>query len=393
MFAKLVKSVVGIGLLAVSSLVFSQATPIGHIDRVVRENGQWSIYGWACQPGLGTNININVYIGGALYGFGPWVTNQPAEAAVHAQCGTSPSSGINYRFSIPYGSSVSGQTVRIDGIGTSTMASISGSNVYGFPLTDPESVIAAASRILLLAAHEDDEIVFSPMLARYCSTKSCRVVVATSSRTCHPSASEFVNSMASLPAVWDRGTFSSCTTTRTPQQVLNDWNVEAAGYGLTDMTNVIKLEIAKFSPDVILTFDPRHGTSCHPEHRAAAQAVINGVIAYPFDQSKVFLLTTRRIDVSGYSALTPAAPMDQFSAIYNAMDYIPAKSSTGWAYLAYLMSLYPTQFTGGDITAVQAAPGIDRTTAFLPLNKYIANDTRYTNSNANDSRIVDCGPF
>ena len=69
------------------------------------------------------------------------------------------------------------------------------------------------------------------------------------------------------------------------------------------------------------------------------------------------------------------------------------RNDEGPSYLAYLMSFYPTQFSSADVTAVLAAPGNDRTTAFLPLNKYIANDTRYTNSSANDSRIVDCGPF
>lgn len=137
------------------------------------------------------------------------------------------------------------------------------------------------------------------MLARYCPSKSCRVVAATSNRTFHPNASEFVNSMSALPAAYDRGTFSSALPNqRTSQQVLNAWDLEAAGYGLVSMTNVIKLEISKFLPDVILTFDPRHGTSCHPEHRAAGQAAMNGVVAYPFDQSKVFLLTTRRINVA-----------------------------------------------------------------------------------------------
>lgn len=228
------------------------------------------------------------------------------------------------------------------------------------------------------------------MIAKYCPTKSCRVVTATSNRTFHPNPNEFVNSMAALPAVWDRGTFSSGGD-RTPQQVLNAWDAEAAAFGLINMTNVIKAEIAKFNPNVILTFDPRHGTSCNPEHRAAGQAVINGVDAASFTKSNVFLLTTRRIDPPGYSGLIPAAPMDRFSAVYNANDYVPAKAMTGWAYLAYLMSIYPTQFPSGDITAVNSSPSVDRTTAFLPLDKYIINDQRYMT--ANDSRVPTCGGF
>ena len=232
------------------------------------------------------------------------------------------------------------------------------------------------------------------MLGRYCNFKLCRVVVATTNRTYHPDPNEFVNSMSSYPAVYDRGTFSSLlASSRTPAQVLSAWNSEAFGFGLRDMTNVIKLEIEKFQPDVILTFDPRHGSTCHPEHRAAGQAVIDGVASYPFDPTKVFLLTSRRIDFSGYSGLTPAAPGDRFGAIYNAVDFMPAKSMSGWSYLAYLRSLYPTQFSGSDVTAVHSAPMGDRVTAFLALDKYISSDSRYTNSSSRDVRIIDCGAF
>lgn len=48
----------------VSSNAFAQPSPIGSIDQVIRENGQWSIKGWVCQPNLGSRIGVKVYVSG-----------------------------------------------------------------------------------------------------------------------------------------------------------------------------------------------------------------------------------------------------------------------------------------------------------------------------------------
>lgn len=368
--------------------------PIGYIDGIVRENGQWVVNGWACEPGSGSQTILNVYLNNQLYA--STVTNQTAEAEIHQLCGTSVSSGVLHRFTLSAEIPISGQKVRIDAVGATSVASINGSNVYGLPITNPESVIESASKILLLVAHEDDEILFSPMLAKYCSSKTCRVVTTTSNRQYHPQNSEFVNSMAYLPAIYDVGTFTSSAGNDLPHDVLNLWENEAANFGLINLNNVIKLEIDKFAPDVILTFDPRHGTSCHPEHRAVGQGVINGVSAYTgrnFNKSNLFLLTSRRIDLPEYSALVPAAPSDQFSVTYSAMDYIPARSMTGWDFFINIMGLYPSQFSYSNIQAAMRSPVSDRITAFLPIDKYIANDPRYTNSNAHDASIQNCVAF
>ena len=373
----------------------SSSTPIGNIDSVRKLNQVWEIKGWTCQPQLNNPIPVRLFLNGQQYG-APQYTNELAEPAIHALCGTSASSGIRYRFTLTYTGAISGQSVRVEAMGTSIFVSLNGSGEFGLPEIDPESIIASANRILLITAHEDDEIWFAPILAKYCSPIKCKVVPSTSNRFYHPDPNEFVNSMAYLPSAYDVGGFSSVLATDTPQTVLNRWNSEAYAVGLINVSNVIHLEIDKFSPDVILTFDPRHGTSCHPDHRALARAVIDGVKTYPrysFNLSKLLLLQTRRIEVTSstanYIGAIPAVPKDKHAVVYDMATQIAGRG-TGVDMVINLVGKYPTQFPSYVSSQFLSAPILDRTVSLLPYSKYSATDTRYSSGNSIDSRISNC---
>ena len=204
--------------------------------------------------------------------------------------------------------------------------------------------------------------------------------------------------MPKIPAQWDVGSFSAtCLYARTTQAVLGAWNAEAAAASLVNLNNVVRLEIDKFRPDVILTFDPRHGTSCHPDHRAIGYAVISGVNAYTGsnfpDKTKLFLLTTRRIDSVNdlgrpYIGVIPAAARDRTSAVYNAFDSMTPFGKTGWAFVQELANTYPTQFPSPIPSYLENTPPLEATTAFQRITDYYPTDTRYTISN--DSRVQTC---
>lgn len=377
------------------------ANPIGYIDGVKKKNDHWAINGWACEPGVQRALQLKLFLNDVPIGL-PQFSSEPAEEAIHQLCGSTSSSGVPYRFTLNYNGPISGQNIRIDATSldanqTQRTAALNGSNEFGLPVIDPEAVIAASNKILILTAHEDDEIWFSPVIGKYCGTagKICRVVATTSNRSYHPDPNEFVNAMAFLPGVFDLGTFESGAGSDSPQSTLNRWNAQAAQWGLGDLNNVVKLEIDKFAPDVILTFDPRHGTSCHPEHRAVGQAVITGVNAYSgtnFNKSKLFLLESRRIDIGNYSASLTAVPKDRFSVVYDMMNYMPGKSMTGFDFFINMMGKYPTQFDANAIQRVLKADKSDMVISLLPIGNYVENDSRYTDSPA-DSRIGVCPSF
>ncbi|MDZ4085148.1 MAG: hypothetical protein U1E10_19550 [Bdellovibrionales bacterium] len=385
----------------------ASAQVIGGVNHVVFESGAWQVKGWACLKASVNPAEINIFVGETQYG-GTILTNSYAEPAVGTACGVT---GKKARFSFPYTGVLKGQTITVKARGYSIS---NGSKVYSAWTTiskagsvklpasayHPEAVIASSKRILLFVAHRDDEIVFAPMLARHCSTKICKVIVATTdidNRT-----PEFINSMAKFPAQYELGGFSSTRDYRTVTQVKSAWANEAsAALGLTPAQAVIE-EIKEFFPDVILTFDPRHGTSCHSEHRAIGQFVYDAVkiltasTTGPFPLSKrdnFFMLTTRRYDgknefLKPYLGLLPAAPTDNKSPIYSAWDYIPSKAKTGWKFTQDLLLTYSSQFTYEQAMSLNNTPNLEATTAFQKYSDYNPTDSKYTVSS--DSRIQSC---
>lgn len=381
----------------------SAATPIGYIDQVVRENNKWVVKGWACQPSLGSVIQVRLFVDNVQSGNTVY-TNQTAETAVHNACGTSSSLGPPYRFALPYtGATLSNQALRVQALGPGGTSNLGGSNEFRLPRNSqtPDAVLSASHRILLLIAHQDDEIVFAPFIKLYCGIygKTCKIVTATNDPV---RAQEWPVSVAKFPAQSDLGGFSSSTSPLDrPSLILQRWNTEAAAIGLIDLNGVIAREINIFSPDVILTFDPRHGTSCHPEHRAVGEAVRQGVLAYTgtafSDKSKLFFLTTRRIDGVAdngisYTGLAPIAPKDNSSTVYSAYDFV-SWGVTGWQFAKTLMETYPSQFSSTASSGILSTPPLERTTAFQRVTDYFATDTRYTNAVVNYPRMFNCPSF
>ncbi|MBX9895426.1 MAG: PIG-L family deacetylase [Nitrosomonas sp.] len=378
------------------------ALPQGFIDQVVLQNNIWTIKGWACQPYLGSAIKVQAYLNNVAVGV-PINTNQPAEVAIHTACGTNITSGIKYRFEIALNSisSLSGQSIKVNAVGPGGTVALNRSNQFGLPSNSqtPDKVLAAANRILLIIAHQDDEILFSPFLGRYCGSKTCKIVTATNDSV---RAGEWPVSMGKFPAQSSLGGFSWNSPNERPSVVLSKWNNEAASLGFINMNNIIKLEIDNFRPDVILTFDPRHGSSCHSEHRAVGEAVRLGVAAYTGtnfpDKSKLFFLTTRRVDGltengSPYTALVPIAPIDKNSVVYSANDFISTAKGTGWEFLINLMRTYPSQFSLASVNAALNTNSLERTTAFQRVTNYSPTDSRYTDAYLYDPAFVKCPPW
>lgn len=382
------------------------STPIGYIDQVVKEGSSWKVKGWACEPYLGQAIKVQLYLNNLAVGTSIF-TNKSAELDVHSACGTNANLGIKYRFviSVPTGTPLSGQSVKVNATSPGGVASLTHSNVMGLPSSNvtPDQILAAASRIMLVVAHQDDEIVFSPFLGRYCASKTCIVLTTLNGAASNSQwASEWAASMLKFPVLvgnYEAGGFSSPAPNENPSTVLLRWESEAVANGLISLNKILADKIDLFRPNVILTFDPRHGTSCHAAHRATGEAVRRGVAAYSgttaFDKTNLFFLTTRRIDGiadSGlsYMGLTPIAPQDRNSVVYAANDYISSSKGTGWGFLQTLLNIYKTQFTTAQANSVVNTDELERTTAFQRVTHYNANDTRYVNAYLRDPRFVAC---
>lgn len=135
-------------------------------------------------------------------------------------------------------------------------------------------------RITWISAHPDDEVLAGTALTQLCATNECLLVVLTRGEagTCHrtscrPSlaavreeemrrAAEFLG--ARLVHLSYRDGSGS-----TPAEVLRAWTSRAA-------VDVQRL-VGDFKSDLVITLDPRHGSTCHPDHRAVGQLVAEAV--------------------------------------------------------------------------------------------------------------------
>ena len=122
------------------------------------------------------------------------------------------------------------------------------------------------ARILWIGAHPDDESTVAPFLGASCvdGTSRCMIIVLTRGENGgdpNVRSSEMRAAAALLHADLEQWDFAD---TMNPSA---DWDRTALVPRLRDA-------IAAFRPTMILTFDPVHGTTCHPAHRAIAPLVI-----------------------------------------------------------------------------------------------------------------------
>lgn len=166
----------------------------------------------------------------------------------------------------------------------------------------------AGKRILHVGAHQDDEGIFAPMMAEACrfNSSTCHMVVALDEdnwgclltigmedRTeCGrirrlEGAASAANLNATLEFYgWPGGLYN-----------WNDAGVRSNLQGLEREVGSHAALVARFrktldsvQPEVVLAFDPRHGTTCHPNHRAVVTLLLEAIDGLPLDrQPQVWL--------------------------------------------------------------------------------------------------------
>lgn len=248
---------------------------------------------------------------------------------------------------------------------------------------DPHSVIRAAKKILVFATHPDDETLMSPLLKEVCQTAQCKIISATagggSGEICTPSGvtcaevvrirnEEFNRAAAFLnftPVISDFPYRDGKHLELAYQQ----WDHHAAGWG--GVSAVVQAQIAGFEPDVVLTFDPRHGTTCHDEHMLTGEVVYRALKDWTFPKDKVFFLETMlsfngTADGGGFGVFVPG---DEKTYIYDMRDQ--------WGVVVDLLHLYSSQFDEAWRTNAVHASVANRKLAWQTLADYNPQDPRY----------------
>jgi len=216
----------------------------------------------------------------------------------------------------------------------------------GVPPTFP-----GARSLLWVGAHPDDEVIAAPLLGRLCVEEglACTFLVITKGEAgqcrlangCHP----------------DLGSVRSAEMRRSARLFgaqLTQWNLPdggggagwaAASGGLEALLSQTGSLIQALDPDVILTFDPRHGSTCHPDHRAAGDLVLQAAARVP-RRPTVYLLETV---VTGSTvpftiSYASGGTLAQGTFGFDGNQSLPSVRQTAWQFTVLAAQAHPSQF-------------------------------------------------
>ncbi len=245
--------------------------------------------------------------------------------------------------------------------------------------------------VLFVGAHPDDETMAAPILGRLCveAGRRCSFFVATRggsgrcllSGGCLPDlAAVRTKEMQAAAALfgaaltqWDL----SDTAGPDPEAVRAAWAAQSGG----DEALVTRIAgaIAAAGPQVIVTFDPRHGSTCHPAHRALAGLVLDARARLGSDAPSVFLLETKveRLENGESVRFSPFVPEDLRAFSFGAdTTRSLASAGTAWDFLLEDARAHPSQFDAPVLASLSQVPVADRQVRLLPGSAY-GEDPRY----------------
>lgn len=211
-------------------------------------------------------------------------------------------------------------------------------------------------RILWIGAHPDDETLVAPLLGSMCSDgpDHCSLLVMTRGEAGgDPSVrtSEMQNAAALFDAQLTQWSFADVMAA-----VDATWSEEAGGHD--ELLHRIGAVIAAERPDVIYTFDPNHGSTCHPAHRAVGALVLEA--AAPL-----------RIPVRLVETAVDFLPDGFF--FHPATDEAAAFDvRAAWQWIVRDAEVHASQFTSVQVDALRHTPDDQRRVwlATSPAQKY-----------------------
>jgi LmbE family N-acetylglucosaminyl deacetylase len=221
---------------------------------------------------------------------------------------------------------------------------------------------ATTKSILWFAAHPDDDVVVAPLLASLCRDRSlrCTFVVLTRGEKgeclltggCEPDvatvrsgemgqASQSFGANLVLLSYPDGGGL--------PDGSAPAWDVRAGGHD--QLVASIASLIDAFQPDVLLTFDPRHGTTCHPDHKAAGNLAREALLKS--SSSAVLYYLETRINIS-----TTPLRLEFEPSVAGATGLYTFRA--GWNALIADMQVHRSQFDDAWVDAALQVPDSER---------------------------------
>ena len=206
--------------------------------------------------------------------------------------------------------------------------------------------------VLWIAAHPDDEVVAAPLLSFWCREQSARCAFLVFTR----------GEAQGLPDVRaaEAGAAAQYFHADSIHLTLPDGGGANAPSWPADLAETIAGYIAAVRPELILTFDPRHGTTCHPDHREVGRVVLDAVSRLS-QRPEVWLLESRVSVAPGvlrFSSASPAAL--RFDAV------------SRWPEVTHVMALHPSQFDVNLLVAARNVATAERAVYLAPAEMILS---------------------
>lgn len=238
---------------------------------------------------------------------------------------------------------------------------------YSGPLAEK----MAGKRVLLVSAHPDDEGLFAPLMAEVCrfNGATCHLVVAAEAKSPGCILPLGLHDLDKCSAMRRFETAASATNINASHEfygwrdVLSPWNDAGLDRNIsewaTDAGGRDKLvqrlaeTLRDFKPDFLLGFDPRHGTTCHPNHRAIVLLALEAIQQLPPQQHpEVWLESDFAVPTRSPPDLAPVIdgfgvvrwPNDKVATTCYDGNFKLPNGRTTWDYLVDALRLNSTQF-------------------------------------------------
>lgn len=224
--------------------------------------------------------------------------------------------------------------------------------------------LADFSRILWIGAHPDDESLLAPLLGQRCveSGSRCSILVMTRGENgpcvlpqgCGPDlgslrVKELESAAAKLGARAEAWQLPDVMT-----DVAAQWKASAGGHNalIDRLENAIKTA----NPTIVITFDPAHGSTCHPAHMAIASLVTEAESQIDEPPPLLYLETRAQLAGNAYSL---------YRGVTTARTLMIFNVAASWHYLSDDLRAHASQFTAEQIASVDL-PSQSRTIVLLP---------------------------
>jgi LmbE family N-acetylglucosaminyl deacetylase len=220
--------------------------------------------------------------------------------------------------------------------------------------------------VLWIGAHPDDEIYVSPLLGRLCLEEhlKCSLLVLTRGEHghcllpggCKPDlatvrSAEMAQAARLLGAqltFWSLPDGGGAADASAP-----GWDVAAGGHEA--LVARLAAQVSAIRADLVITFDPRHGTTCHPDHRAAGALTVEALPRIG-KRPVLYFLETRREEHDPPFVLLFLAAASAHAGVF-AFDANTILSATGqpaWQMLIRDVQTHRSQFDSRIQQAVRA---------------------------------------